>query len=490
MTYLFTQKPEFFSELCDEIRLFVDIRRIIMRETDEFEPDGFFVLHYFERGKEKVMSTSKLISDGVMVAHYTYECEIEHGALATKRTEKRDAKISLYRALCGYFGKSMPWGSLTGIRPTKLLRDSINRLGEEKAKALFIGEFDVSPQKAAFAQKIVDVQQSLMPSDKSAIDVYIGIPFCVTRCSYCSFASSTPDVFAGAEQHYTDALVSELEMAGELTLGKDVRALYVGGGTPSAISESNLERILDIAAGIDAEEFTVEAGRPDTITQSKLRIIKNSGAGRISVNTQTLRDDTLIRIGRRHTAKDFFDAYEKARKCGFDSINVDVIAGLPGESADDLVQTLKQIICLMPENITVHTLAVKRASAFAAQNMDALPTSEDTQNALNLAADLLCEAGYAPYYMYRQKYMKGSVENAGYMRSGKACLYNIDNMEDLCSVAAFGAGAISKRIYGDTAKAGSEPEQRIERAANVKDLREYIARVGEMKERKRRLFDL
>lgn len=516
MTYLYTQTPEFFSELCEEVRLFVDIRRIEKRETDEFETDGFFVLHYFKRGEDTVTSTAKLVCGGEIVAENTYECAAGRGKLAVKRTEKRAAKISLYRALSGHFGKSMPWGSLTGIRPTKLLRDTELRLGKEKAKALFLNEFDVLEEKVAFAQEILDVQQSLLPSGGDSIDVYIGIPFCVTRCAYCSFASSTPDVFAGAEQRYIDALVDELSMVKEMTEGKNVRAVYVGGGTPTAIGESNLERILDIASRIGADEFTVEAGRPDTITQSKLGIIKNSGAGRISVNAQTLRDDTLERIGRCHTAQDFFDAFALTRKAGFDSINVDVIAGLPGESAVDLADTLGRIISLQPENITVHSLAVKRASKFAAQNMDALPTSEDTQSAIKMAADMLGEAGYAPYYMYRQKYMKGSMENVGYAKSGKACLYNIDNMEDVCSVAAFGAGGISKRIFATDAQGcivglGTEKVQRvqdslvksevnsrvgsikgcrIERAANVKDLREYIARAGEMKERKRTLFDI
>ncbi|MBT7121814.1 MAG: coproporphyrinogen dehydrogenase HemZ, partial [Clostridia bacterium] len=407
MTYLYSETPEFFSELCEEIRLFIDIRRIEKLKTDEFEKDGFFVLHYFVRGEGSVESTARIANDGEIVAEYTYECAAQSGELARKRAEKRAAKISLYRALSGHFGKAMPWGSLTGIRPTKLLRDSQMRLGKAKAQALFLNEFDVSEEKLAFAQRIVDVQQRLLPSGENNIDVYIGIPFCTTRCAYCSFASSTPDVFADAEQLYMDALTDELNILDDLLEGKVVRAVYVGGGTPTAISDENLKKILSIAAKIGADEFTVEAGRPDTITQSKLKLIKQSGAKRISVNAQTLRDDTLSRIGRCHTAQDFFEAYNMARQAGFESINVDLIAGLPGESADDLVNTLEQIMRLEPQNITVHTLAIKRASKFAAQNMDALPSSEDTRDALKKAADMLEKAGYAPYYMYRQKYMKG-----------------------------------------------------------------------------------
>ena len=255
----------------------------------------------------------------------------------------------------------------------------------------------------------------------------------------------------------------------------------MGGGTPTALSEAHLERVLERAAQIaqGADEFTVEAGRPDTITPEKLRIIKESGAGRVSVNAQTLCDETLARIGRRHTAREFFDAYEKAAGFGFD-INVDVIAGLPGEDAGRLMDTLRPIIGLAPANITVHTLAVKRASAFAAENLDTLPTDAETASAVEQARQTLEQAGYRAYYMYRQKYMKGSQENAGYTRSGKACLYNIDNMEELCDVMAFGAGAISKRIFS--------AEARIERAANIKDLRMYLARLDDVLERKRALF--
>ncbi|MGI5849163.1 MAG: coproporphyrinogen dehydrogenase HemZ [Christensenellales bacterium] len=481
MTYLFTETPSFFSDICEEIRLFIDTRRIECAKAPARAASGLGVEHFFSLTDGLIASTAKVLQNGETAAEYIYRCPVGSGTLVQKRTAKRAVKISVYRALAACFGVKMPWGSLTGIRPTKLLRDSEAALGEEGARSLFINEFDVSPEKYGFAKSVVDIQKPLMPKACTDIDVYIGIPFCVSRCAYCSFASNTLDVFPGAEGLYMDALAAELSGAETLLLGKQVRAMYIGGGTPTALGDEHFETLLKRAAKIasGAKEFTVEAGRPDTITPQKLRAIKAAGAGRISVNAQTLVDDTLLRIGRHHTAAQFFDAYGMARKTGL-QVNVDLIAGLPGESQRDFTGTLEKIISLDPENITVHTLAVKRASAFAAANLNAFPTDTETAKMLCAAQRMLEAAGYHPYYMYRQKYMKGSLENAGYAKDGKACLYNIDNMEELLSVAAFGAGAISKRVYG-----GGE---RIERAANLKDLRIYIARVGEMARRKQALF--
>ncbi|MGI5919148.1 MAG: coproporphyrinogen dehydrogenase HemZ [Christensenellales bacterium] len=480
MTSLYTQTPLFFSDICEEMRLYIDTRRI--EQLNELLPpdEGICVIHEMSESGGMFSSRAALYRDGKLVSENTYECSAPPGELEHKRAAKRSAKISVYRALLSYFGTVMPWGSLTGVRPTKLLRDSEALLGEEGAKRLLLNEFDVSPGKYDFAKGILTMQAGLKPRSDE-LDVYIGIPFCVSRCAYCSFASFTPNVFKGAEEQYVRALMEELQDAEALTGGRRVRALYVGGGTPTALSEQHLATVLQRAAELarGADEFTVEAGRPDTITAEKLRIIKDSGAGRISVNAQTLCDETLARIGRRHTAREFFDAYSLAASYGFD-INVDVIAGLPGEDADRLMETLHSIIELAPANITVHTLAVKRASAFAAANMEALPTDAATAEAVEQARQTLEQAGYRAYYMYRQKYMKGSLENAGYTRPGKACLYNIDNMEELCDVLAFGAGAISKRIFFD--------EARIERAANIKDLRMYLERLGDVMERKRALF--
>ncbi len=482
MTALYTTHPEYFNDVCESVRLFIDTRRIELLEKPEAPAQGSAVLHTLEQNGGMMTSTARFFIDGAFKSENTFTGAIPAGALEKKREAKRASKISVYRALLSCFKTPLPWGSLTGIRPTKLLRDSEALLGADEARSLFLNTFDVSPQKYALAKSIVDAQAGLFPQD-GELDVYIGIPFCVTRCAYCSFASYTPEVFRGAEEEYVQALLEELDCAEPIISGRRVRALYVGGGTPTALSPASLEKVLSRAAQLAryADEFTVEAGRPDTITAEKLDMIKASGARRLSVNAQTMFDETLQRIGRRHTAAEFLAAYELAAQAGFDAVNVDLIAGLPGETEAHMEQSLRQVMALSPENITVHTLAVKRASKFAEANVGAFPTDMQTAASLEKAHAMLEAAGYHAYYMYRQKYMKGSLENAGYTRQGKACLYNIDNMEELCDVLAFGAGAISKRLFNGGA--------RIERAANVKDLKGYIGRCAEMADAKRGLFD-
>jgi coproporphyrinogen dehydrogenase HemZ len=482
MTALYISLPALFGEVCEVMRLFIDVRKIEqLSEAQPAQQGVSLLLSVFETEKT-VQCAAIVCEDGRRGSLYPYHCAMGGGKLERKRSLKRTAKICAYRALSQHFGETLPWGSLTGVRPTRLLRDSELRLGEAGAKTLFLSEFDVQPEKYTLAKGILTAQQGLYPEAQD-IDVYIGIPFCATRCAYCSFASCTPDVFKNAEALYVDALMRELTYAEEMLSGRRVRALYVGGGTPTALGEANLERVLGRAAQIAqcAREFTVEAGRPDTITRGKLDIIKSCGAGRVSVNPQTLRDETLRRIGRAHTAAQFFEAYEMVKQAGF-AVNVDVIAGLPGENAQDTADTVRRVAALEPDNVTVHTLAVKRASKFAQDNLSAMPGDAEAAAAVDASQELLAEAGYQPYYMYRQKYMKGCQQNTGFTLPGKACLYNIDVMEELCDVLAFGAGAISKRIF--------ERENRIERAANIKDLREYIARTDEMIERKRSLFGL
>lgn len=483
MTALYTSTPAFFGDICEAIRLFIDTRRIEQLEQLKPPAEGCAVLHTLEQSDGAMVSVSRFFMDGALVSENSYACDKPETELEYKRAAKRASKISTYRALLAHFNKPLPWGSLTGVRPTKLLRDSQALLGEQGARALFEDEFDVSPQKYALAKAIVNAQAGLEPRTGD-IDIYIGIPFCVTRCAYCSFASYTPGVFADAQAQYVDALSEELEAAEDIIGSRRVRALYVGGGTPTALETRLLERVLQRAAVIarGAEELTVEAGRPDAIDEEKLAVIKACGTNRISVNAQTLFDETLACIGRQHTAAQFFEAYKLARSADFDAVNVDLIAGLPGETQAQLCETLSKVIDLRPENITVHTLAVKRASAFAAANMDALPADALTAQALESAQQILGDAGYHAYYMYRQKYMKGSLENAGYTLPGRACLYNIDNMEELCDVVAFGAGAISKRLFAGGAL--------IERAANVKDLRGYIERCAKMAAAKQALFEL
>lgn len=480
MVSLKTNAPELAGEIAEEIRLFIDERRI---EEAEDAQEGYFLTQHSEE-KNGFLSEAVLFVDGKEAAKGTCFLETEaHSELEYKKYKKRAAKQSVYNCLKDYFGKEMPWGSLTGIRPTKLLRKLMDEHGEAQALCMMQEDFFVNDEKRALAEQICRVQQDIIASaDEKQVDIYIGIPFCTTRCAYCSFASGLTTKNGLAEQGYVDALLREIALSQPIFDRYAVRSVYIGGGTPSALRPDQLERVLQAAGKLarGTAEFTVEAGRPDTITREKLELIKEAGADRISVNAQTTHDATLVRIGRQHTAEEFFRAYELAREIGFDAINMDMIVGLPGEDTEIVAKTTRDLIDLNPENITIHTLAIKRASRFAAENAHAFASAEEAEQMLTRTRSMVMNAGYEPYYLYRQKYMAGNLENVGYAKPGKACIYNIDIMEETMSIVALGAGGISKRLFG--------AEDRIERAPNVKDLKHYTERTEEMAQRKLDLF--
>jgi len=325
-----------------------------------------------------------------------------------------------------------------------------------------------------------------MPAN--AFDLYVGIPFCKTRCAYCSFSSG--EIGDGKlVAPYVRALLREIALSAEIVREKGLRlrAGYIGGGTPTAIPRAALEEVFLAAkeAFPGAVEWTVEAGRPDTIDREMLAMLKSAGATRISVNPQTFSDETLRRIGRAHTGEQTVEAYLLARELGFEDINMDLIAGLPGEALPDFSRTLDRTLELAPDSATVHALAIKRSSRLheemhVSSGGHARAAEGEAAAMIDLARARLTGAGYLPYYLYRQKYMAGNLENVGYARPGKACLYNIGNMEEVASVLAVGAGAITKWLF--------DRALRIERAPNVKNLGVYIDRVDEMVGRKRRLI--
>ena len=375
----------------------------------------------------------------------------------------------------------------------------------DEAVQRVIREFDVSPDRARLLAEIAQMQRGILRPAEGEFDLYIGIPFCTTRCSYCSFASG--EIGDGRlVAPYVEALTREIRLCGEMirARGLKLRAGYVGGGTPTAIPCADLERILSAAqeAFPGAVEWTVEAGRPDTIDREKLAMLKSRGIGRISVNPQTFSDETLARIGRKHTGADTVRAYELARSMGFDDINMDLIAALPGETPEVFSRTLDRVIELDPESVTVHALAIKRSSRLHEKlhvegGGHAPAAADGAAEMIAMARARLTAGGWRPYYLYRQKYMAGNLENVGYAKPGRACLYNIGNMEETASVLALGAGAITKWLYDREA---SVPEAevealrfanlqlRIERAPNVRNIEQYIARVDEMAARKRALI--
>ena len=404
-------------------------------------------------------------------------------ALHRRRAARRLCKQTLYDLCRKTTGIHPPWGSMTGVRPTHLMLEALAEgLTPEEAVNRMVDRFDVLRPKAELLAEIALTQRKLPAPGDQWMDVYIGIPFCTTRCAYCSFSSG--EIGNGRlVPPYMDALEKEIRGCAEILRrsGRTLRALYVGGGTPTALPEHDFRRLMNLIAECfpGALEYTVEAGRPDTITRDKLRAILGAGVSRISINPQTMNDRTLRIIGRAHTAAQVIDAYTLARDEGIPHINMDVIAGLPGENEDDFARTMEAARALRPESLTVHTLAIKRSSRMSLENAS-LPDGEMTARMVAMGMETARTLGLVPYYMYRQKYMAGNLENTGYALPGHACLYNVDMMEETSHVLAMGANGISKRIWPE--------EGHITRAPNVSNIEEYIRRTDEMLARKQEIF--
>ena len=362
-------------------------------------------------------------------------------------------KMAFYQAGTAVLGQEPPWGALTGVRPVKLPTRCMLAGGTpEQAQAELEGEYRVSPLRAKLA---VDCAQASLAVDREVredqVSLYIGIPFCPTRCAYCSFVSADVGRTLKLVEPYLAAVLEEVEYTGRVLKesGLSIHSLYVGGGTPTTLSAGQLEALFSAArAHLPLEtcvEYTVEAGRPDTITREKLEVLRDQGVERISINPQTLEDEVLAAIGRKHSAQDILDAYALAREVGFDSINMDLIAGLPRDSFEGFRRSLEGVLALRPENVTVHTLALKKGSRLMEEG-GALPSGEETARMLDFSRDTLREAGFLPYYLYRQKYMSGSLENVGWCLPGKESVYNIIMMEELQTVVSIGGGGVTKLV--------------------------------------------
>lgn len=475
---IFTPAPQFANDMADVVRVFFG--NIELRVN---APGGDMALTHTETVSGETR-TCRIEVSGAYAAAAENARPVYADPLEEKRIHKRQLKQGVYAVMKQITGRTPPWGSLTGIRPTRLLYAGLARgLTLEEAAREVQAQFDVQPGKLSLLEEIVSVQTALPQPGKTDIDLYVGIPFCVSRCAYCSFLSG--EVGKGRQlPPYVDALEQELNAALALIAEKGLRprTFYMGGGTPTSLSAPLLARVLRAARPfIDrACEVTVEAGRPDTIDQDKLLAIRDAGATRISINPQTMHDETLRRIGRNHTTAQTEAAYALARQIGFHHINMDLIAGLPGENPEMFRQTLAWSRGMAPESLTVHTLSIKRSSLLHLWEA-ALPDGEMTGAMVDAGRESARERGMRPYYLYRQKYMAGNLENVGYALPGHECLYNIGMMEETAHVLAVGAGAISKRV---------QPEKgRIQRAPNVSDIENYIARVPEMIDRKRQLWD-
>ncbi len=428
------------------------------------------IRHRFKKGDNKFVNTITI--DGKIYAYGNLTGEIKD-QIVDKRLTKRYAKLSLYKALSKYYEKDLPWGALTGIRPTKLAYQQIE---QEGSFAEFFNEtMKVSKEKTDLVYSVVKTQKGIYKKDDDNTDFFVFIPFCPSRCKYCSFISADIKSATKYIDEYVDALIDEIEFSKKFI--KNLRSIYIGGGTPVSLSDEHLEKVLSAIDKINTGvEYTVEAGRPDAITRSNLEILKRHNVTRICVNPQTFLDKTLIALGRNHTSQEIVDKYEMVKE--YFDVNMDLIAGLEGETLEDFKFSLDRAVSLSPDNITVHTLCIKKGSKLA--ETEQRLSAGIVENMVEYAHQQLSKNGYSPYYLYRQKYMAGNLENVGYTKPNKACIYNIDVMEEISQNVACGANAISKRVFN-----GGE---RIEREASPKDVATYIKKLSIIKENKEKLF--
>ncbi len=381
----------------------------------------------------------------------------------------------------------LPWGILTGVRPSKVAYAYLEQgKSLQETEQILKDFYRLREDKAKLCAMVADKERRLLQGHTGTdVSVYVGIPFCPTRCSYCSFGSHDQRAYDKWSSSYIEALLKEMRESANLLKTRRIQSFYMGGGTPTTLTPEGLKQVLSAADALcdfsALREVTVEAGRPDTITLEKLHVLKEMGVTRISINPQSMVQRTLDLVGRRHTVEQVKKAFYMAREAGFDVINMDFILGLPEETQEDVLYSMQQVQALKPDNLTVHTLAIKRSSRMNEEGQAErllVDVPETIDQMIGIAAKAAFEMGMHPYYMYRQKNMAGNFENVGYSMPGKEGLYNIEIMEERQTILAFGAGGVSKVYFPQ--------ENRLERVPNVKGVEEYIRRIDEMIERKQK----
>ena len=443
-------------------------------EYPEGSPSGERCELRVSRGAKYTVCTALLLRSG---AAFRGRAQAENpdpaDEYALRGCENRLVKLAFYRAALASGLPKPEWGSLSGVRPAKLVDAYLREgLSPRAAKGRFMREYFVSGSRAQLClDAALAAQEAARSLDERDVCLYVGIPFCPTRCAYCSFVSQSVEKSMKLMEPFLDALLLDIRATAAETRRAGLRpvALYMGGGTPTTLSAAQLDRL---CAALEREfdlsalrEYTVEAGRPDTITAEKLRVLRAHGVGRVSVNPQTMSDSVLEAIGRRHTAQDIVDALALVRECGGFEVNMDLIAGLPTDTAGGFSRTLDAVLSLAPENVTVHTLSLKRGSGLTLAGRP-LPEAGEVRAMLDEAMERLAGSGYAPYYLYRQKNMAGGFENVGWTKPGSENLYNICIMEELCSILAMGAGGSTKLV--------ADGGKRIKRFIAPKYPQEYI----------------
>ncbi len=484
---------EFEHDVYELIRAFYPEAEFhVSYEKEESECDCSFLVFRQEDSVQIRFRNQQhrgVISASVIKGHSEnapVSCGTEAGDAHEIRKANKDAvKYALYGLLVKLTGRTLPWGNLTGIRPAKLAMGMIESgMKNTEVARVMREQYQVSPAKAALAITIANREREILKEIdyEKGYSLYIGIPFCPTICLYCSFSSYPLKQWKNRVDEYLDALCKEIAEVSGFMSGKRPDTIYIGGGTPTTLNPEQLKRLLEAVEEAFSfqglAEFTIEAGRPDSITREKLMAIRSFPVSRISVNPQTMNQRTLDIIGRRHTVEETKQAFYLARECGYENINMDLIVGLPGEDGAMVRHTLEEVRALGPDSLTVHSLAVKRAARlnmFKDQYREM--TFENNQEIMDMTMQAAYEMGMGPYYLYRQKNMKGNFENVGYAKVDKAGIYNILIMEEKQTIIALGAGGSSKLVF--------DHGKRIERVENVKDVSNYITRIDEMIERKR-----
>ena len=477
-------RRDFEYDVYTLISAFFPGSRIKTWYADEEAPEGEFAYTYIvDYGQEQITFSLEQPGESQFAC-----CRLTN---ANDRAEtKNQLKRLVYRFLSNQTGKELPWGDLTGIRPTKIPMHLLEEGHSNVEIARYMREtYFTSPEKTALAIATANREKALLAQldVEKGYSLYIGIPFCPSICLYCSFGSHPLKQWGHMMEPYLDALFRELAFIAERMKGRPLNTIYIGGGTPTTLEPEQLERLLSFVEEhfpLDQlREFTVEAGRPDTITGEKLAVLRKYPVNRISINPQTMNQKTLDLIGRKHTVEDTVEKFRMARNMGFDNINMDLIVGLPGEGRDEVEATLQAVKELDPDSLTVHSLALKRATRlhlFKEQYEDI--SFENSVEIMQMTEQCAREMGMGPYYLYRQKNIAGNFENVGYAKVDKAGIYNILIMEEKQTIMAAGSGASTKFVF----RQGT----RIERVENVKDLKNYVERIDEMLERKRKGMEL
>lgn len=468
---LYVKNHNFHFELENLTRLFFPNEKItVIRDFSEPQPPYIYT------------EVSDKITISVNIGSFN-KSETAVKKLTDDDNELVSAQL-LYKLLCDFTGLTQPWGILTGVRPVKLLRRLAEESSEEQAVKKFEKDFFVSNEKIALSRETEHNERKILElSRPESFSLYVGIPFCPSRCSYCSFVMASIERAEKLIEPYTKLLCEEIKRTAEIAnkLGLRLETVYFGGGTPTTLSAEQLDTVLrTVNKSFDmstCREFTVEAGRPDTIDSAKLFALKENKVDRISINPQTTNDEVLKTIGRKHTAQQFFDAFELARKCGFDNINTDLIAGLPTDTPESFKNSLDSIVKLNAECITVHTLCMKRASRLTTEGVTLdLQQARDAREMLAYTQNILGQNGYIPYYMYRQSRMVGNLENVGWSKKGFESLYNVYVMDETHTILACGSGGVTKLKRNN-------PDY-LERIFNFKYPYEYIDRFDELIQRK------